>query len=212
MTSAKEYLIDSSEAAGFVCNSEKNKYLRLFMGADCTLAEAATKLKLSKSHMSYWLNQLLKLGLICEERTEKRGRYQVPVYRAVADVFIVPLEHVPAESDEAILRLSLGDFEDRSVYSIVRSARRYADGWHVRFGIEDGKSWQHIIPKDGTTESARILNLWGKLELSPKQATAMRGELRQVFQKYLELSTKTPASPEKIAHLFKLLLVEEFSK
>jgi DNA-binding transcriptional ArsR family regulator len=210
MTLLREYLIDKTDTAAFICDGEKTKYLVPFIGTDCTLAEAATKLNLSKSHMSYWLNQLLNLGLICEQRTEKRGRYQVPIYRAVADVFIVPLEHIPAESDEAILRLSLGDFEDRCVHSTVRCARAYGDGWHVRLKLENGKSWLRILPKDGDTESARILNYWGRLELTPEQATAMRGELRKVFQNYLELSKNTPSSAEKIPYLFRLLLVEEF--
>jgi hypothetical protein len=209
MTSPHEYLVDKPETAAFICDGQKTKYLAPFIGADRTLAETAAKLKLSKSHMSYWLNQMLKLGLIREERTEKRGRYQVPIYRSFAEVFVVPLELIPAESDEAILRLSLGDFEDRCLYSISRCGRTYADGWHLRFGIENGKSWQRIIPKDGDTESARILNYWGRLELAPEQATAMRGELRQVFQKYLELSKYT-IHAEKVSHLFRLLLVEEF--
>jgi hypothetical protein len=209
MTLAHEHFVDDPDTAAFICDGEKTKYLAPFIGKDCTLAEAAAQLNLTKSHTSYWLNQLLKLGLIFEKHTEKRGRYLVPVYRAVAETFTVPLERVPAQSDEAILKLSMGDFDDRSIYSLVRCARTYADGWHVCLKLENGRSWLHIIPKSGDTETARILNTWGKLELTPEQATAMRGELKGVFQKYLELSALTPVT-EKIPHLMKLLLVEEF--
>ena len=169
------------------------------------MAEAARSLKISKSRMSYWVKKLLALGLICVVRTEKRGRYRVPIYRSAADVFLIPLELLPVESDEALLELHSADFVKNERRSLARFGRQRAGGWHVRYAPKGGRGQLSIVPSSGDMEDAEIFNVWGRLNLSESAAGALRRELKTLLERYLEQS-----SGSEKRYLFKLLLVEEW--
>ena len=200
-----ERLIDDPAAALFFADGYQVRYLQLFLPQERSLAEAARSLAVSKSRMSYWVKKMLALGLIRVVRVEKRGRYFVPVYRATADVFLIPLELLPAESDEALLAMHSADFVKHERRSLACFGRRHADGWHVRYAARGDRGQLSIVPRSGDMEDAEIFNVWGQLSLSEAAAGALRQDMKTLLEGYLE----KPSSGEK-RYLFKLLLVEKW--
>jgi hypothetical protein len=199
-----EHLIDNPEAALFFVNLTKAKHLRPFLSQEASLSEAATFLNISKTSMSYWLNKLQGLNLIQIVRIEKRGKHNVPVYRSVADVFIVPLELLPIESDEAILGVHLAEFEKTSRRSLIHAARKNAEGWHIRYSLVREKARLDIVPNSAQLEDAKIVNHFGRLKLSENHAASLRREMMVLLERYIKVS-----SDKEKSYLFKLLLVEE---
>jgi DNA-binding transcriptional ArsR family regulator len=84
--------LTSPEAALFFVQPRHVRHVFPFMRREVSLSQAAAECKLSKSHMSYWLNKMLRLGIIECIRSEKRGRHTVPIYRATAHTFTVPMQ------------------------------------------------------------------------------------------------------------------------
>lgn len=191
-----------AEAAKLLISPMNVRHLHPFMGKETSLSEAAAALKLSKSHMSYWLNKLLRLELIAPTRTEKRGKHNIPLYQATADVFTVPIEQIPVESDEHILSLHTKDFDQIERKSIIHSASTNAEGWHIRFSRED-KMLPQMLPSTGEMEMAKILNKWGCLSLTDEQAKSFRGELLEMLKRYAHQETIHGKD-----HLFRFVVVE----
>ncbi|MCX7782289.1 MAG: hypothetical protein N2318_01445 [Meiothermus sp.] len=205
MGSAREHRITHAEAALFLVDRYKSGFVTPFLGLECSLAEAAKSLGISKSRMSYWVNQRLKLGLIQLERVEKRSKYNVPIYRSVADVFVFPIELIPAESDEALLALQFGDFFQRVMRSLAHTGRKNASGWHVRVAREQGHVWVRMLPEAGNSEAAKLMSDFGRIYLSDTQAAEMRREMRAVLERFVRISDKRTGK----SHLFYFLAVGE---
>ena len=137
-------------------------------------------------------------------RVEKRGKHKVPIYRATADVFIVPLELLPIDSDEAILDANMAEFEKVSRRSLIYTARKNAEGWHIRYSVLRDKARLDIVPNSADLEDAKIVNHFGRLRLSETHAASLRQEMLGLLDRYIELS-----SVDEKSYLFKLLMVEE---
>jgi DNA-binding transcriptional ArsR family regulator len=191
--------MNTSEAAAFFINPSNTKYLLPFLKRPCGLADAALFLKVSKSHMSYWLKKLLKLELIQCIRVEKRGKHRVPIYYATADVFTVALEFVPLSSDEAMLEAHTKDFLEAEKRSVIRSARRHAEGWHLRYSADR----LEILPQSEVMEEARMVNEFGQARFSDQQAREIRREMMAMLERYAKEVTE-----DGKMYLFKFLFVE----
>jgi hypothetical protein len=147
-----EHLIDNHDAALFFTSFDNVQYLQPFILSEHSLSEAARTLNISKTRMSYWLTKMQALNLIRVVRVEKRGKHNVPVYHAVADMFRVPLELLPIESDEAILEANTKNFEQAVKLSLVRTGRKYAEGWHICCHVLEGRVRLDITPGSGELE------------------------------------------------------------
>ena len=195
--------LSGSEAALFFVQIMSVRHLIPFINRDCSLAEAAKSLGITKSHMSYWLRKMLRLELIEQIRVEKRGKHNVPLYRATAERFTVPLDQVPVDSDEEILTLNSREFEEFERRSIVRSTSNNNKGWNLCFSYEDKFPQLRMVPPSGEVQQPKHLHKWGCLSLSEPQAMALRAEIMALLERY--------ASQECIGgkdHLYKFLLVE----
>jgi DNA-binding transcriptional ArsR family regulator len=168
MTQLKELKLTTPEAASFFLEASKVNHLQPFLLGEQSLADAAKLLGLSKTRMSYWLSKMLELNLIEQVQVEKRGKHNVPIYRARAETFRIPLEAIPVESDEALMDINTKAFEQQVKYSLIRSGRKYAEGWHLCCALREGKMWRDIVPGSGNLEDAKIANYFGKLRLYPK--------------------------------------------
>ena len=171
MAVPSEHQVDDAKVAAFLVDRAKNKHLEPFLGRECGLAEAAERLGLSKSRMSYWINRLLEFGLIQVVRTEQQKRNRVRIYRSVAECFVVPLELVPAESDEALLESNLDAYWQTFICSLAQAGRKNADGWHLRHQLEGERTWNRIVPRSGDLEQAKPVNNWARLNLTDEQAS-----------------------------------------
>jgi hypothetical protein len=194
--------LTSQEAAMFFVQPRHSCYLLPFMHAEISLSEAAAKCKLSKSHMSYWLNKMLALGIIEHLRTEKRGRHNVPIYRATAQSFTVPMRQVPVSSDEEILTLNSRDFNEIERRSIIRSSSNN-EGWNLCFSYNDKFPQLRMLPANGQLPASKHLNKWGCLALTETQAQNLRAEMQALLDRYRQAETVDGKD-----HLYKFLLVE----
>ncbi|MER3461496.1 MAG: hypothetical protein C4342_00195 [Armatimonadota bacterium] len=133
--------------------------------------------------MSYWLQKMLRLGLVEKVQVEKRGKHDVSLYRASAEVFTIPLERVPVGSDEEILILNSRDFERIERRSILRLTSNNAGGWYIRFSRGDETSRLELFPRSGQSVEPRVLNKWGCLSLTEPQARALRAEIAALLER-----------------------------
>jgi DNA-binding transcriptional ArsR family regulator len=194
--------LTSQEAAIFFVQPRHSCYLLPFMRSEVSLSEAAEKCKLSKSHMSYWLNKMLEFGIIERIRTEKRGRHNVPIYRATAQSFTVPMQQVPVSSDEEILTLNSRDFNAIERRSIIRSSSNN-EGWNLCFSCNDRFPQLRMLPADGVAPEPKHLDKWGCLALTESQAQSLRSEMQALLDRYRQAETLDGKD-----HLYKFLLVE----
>jgi hypothetical protein len=194
--------LTSPEAALFFVQPRHVRHVFPFMRREVSLSQAAAECKLSKSHMSYWLNKMLRLGIIECIRSEKRGRHTVPIYRATAHTFTVPMQQVPVSSDEEILTLNSRDFNEIERRSIVGSSSNN-QGWNLCFSFVERFPQLRMVPADGSTPQTKHLNKWGCLALSQTQAQALRLEMEALLDRYRKAET-----PDGKDHLYKFLLVE----
>jgi hypothetical protein len=194
--------LTSQEAAMFFAQPRHYCHLLPFMHHEASLSEAAEKCKLTKSHMSYWLNKMLSLGVIEHLRTEKRGRHNVPIYRATAKAFTVPMAQVPVTSDEEILNLNSRDFAAIERRSIIRSSSNN-EGWNLCFSYNDRFPQLRMLPANGKLPEPKHLDKWGCLALTEIQAQNLRTEMLALLDRYRQAETL-----EGKDHLYKFLLVE----
>jgi DNA-binding transcriptional regulator GbsR (MarR family) len=202
-TRATEKLIDSLEAAKFFTHAINVAHLNPFVAGEKSLSEAAQELNISKNRMNYWVNKLQRLDLIYTVRVEKRGRHRVPIYRATADFFVVPVELLPTDSDEDIFQLAT--FEQKVKRSLADFKHAYMKDWQLRYELVKGVALLKIEPPENRKEELKVVNSWGQLNLSETQAEAFRREINRVVGRYLKASQKNQGK----SFLYKMILVEE---
>lgn len=199
-----ERALESGEAVKFLVHLTNTRFLQPFWGRECSLAEAARALEVSKSRMSYWMSKLLELDLIVKLRMEKRGEHQVPIYRSVADVFTFPLEQFPLEWEGGLLERHKRDFDGQEQSSVLGALRQDPERWFVRFAMQGEESRLDILPSGGDKTSVPFVSEWGRVRLDKAQASAFQQELLRLVERY-----GSQTQTEGDYHLFKLLLIEE---
>jgi hypothetical protein len=195
--------IDTPQTARFFTHAINVNHLNPFVAGEKSLAEAAHELNISKNRMNYWVNKLLELDLIYTVRVEKRGRHRVPLYRATADVFVVPVELLPTDSDEDIFQLAT--FEQKIKRSLADFKHAYMKDWLLRYELVKGVALLKIEPPENRREELNVVNSWGQLNLSEAQAEAFRREINRVVGRYL----KTSQNNQGKSFLYKMIIVEE---
>jgi DNA-binding transcriptional ArsR family regulator len=203
ITRASKRFIDNPKAAAFFVDVVNIKHLEPFMAGEASLSEAAQKLKLGKSRMSYWVKKLLELNLIYTVRVEKHGRHRVAIYRSSADIFIIPIELVTHQPDEDVFRFDT--FEGAVKRSLVHFAHNNFKGWHIRYALEQGTSTLHVLPQS-SMKDIDVTNYWGQIKLNKTQATALHQEMKKLFEKF----TAEAQNNKGKDHVFKLVLVEQW--
>jgi DNA-binding transcriptional regulator GbsR (MarR family) len=202
-TRVPKKLIDTPGAAKFFTHAINVNHLNPFVAGEKSLAEAAQDLNLSKNRMNYWVNKLQKLDLIYTVRVEKRGRHRVPIYRATADVFIVPVELLPTDSDEDVFQLAT--FEQKVKRSLADFKHTYMKDWQLRYELVKGVALLKIEPPEKRKEELEVVNSWGQLNLSEKQAEAFRRDVERVLEQYQKASRNNQGK----SFLYKMILVAE---
>lgn len=195
--------LENPEAALFFVQLTSVRHLYPFMGQETSLGEAAERLHITKSHMSYWLRKMLRMGVIEQTRVVRRGKHNVPLYRTTAEAFTFPTEQVPVATDEEILTLNSRTFEAMERRSIVRCSSNNNPGWKIRFSFDERVPRLQMLPPTGLVQDDEVLNKWGCLALSKSQAKALRGEIMQLLERYSAQETLGGKD-----HLYKFLLVE----
>lgn len=141
-----------------------------------TLSQMKARFGLSLSKLHYHVGQLLDAGLLTVARVEPRGGRAVRHYRAVAERFVIPQEHMPAKPSErwaAALRQSLNDAANRG----EDLAAHYGAG-------EDGEMVVRMLPASARLRAPRTRELWRVVPLDAEQRTALAREMAELLDRY----------------------------
>ncbi len=198
-----EKIIDTLTVAKFFTHAINVDHLTPFVAGEKSLAEAAQELNISKNRMSYWVNKLLELDLIYTVRIEKRGKHHVSIYQATAERFVIPIALLPSDSDEDIFQLAI--FDEKVKRSLADFKHTHMKDWLLHFELVSGEAQLKIEPPQGHKEKLKVVNSWGQINLSDKQAEAFQDELNHILEHYLKVSKKNQGK----RFLYKMILVEE---
>jgi DNA-binding transcriptional ArsR family regulator len=194
--------LESSEAAEFLVSQTSSRHVDPFIRRECSLTEAAKALGISKNRMNYWLNKMLELGLIEQLRVEKRGKHNVPIYRATADVFTVPALYIPAYSSEEVLKLHAKGFAEAEQRSVIHQGLKQDQDWNLEYRLLRDRSDRSFKPGAGGPLS--FVHSFGNIYLTDEVAEAAKQELQEFIRRYNALS-----NPKGKSYLVKFLMVEE---
>lgn len=195
--------VANREVALFFADAIKVERLFPFMEAERSLTEAAEYLDLSKSLMSYWINRMQALGLLQQVRVEKRGRHKVPIYRASAQSFCIPLELLPFEAGQKLREDMLRNIQGPLETALNRLVAPYPEAWHIHCYVREGQNFLSVKPNQGALEEQPFVHQLGRVQLSEARAEAFRLELRDLLQRYSQ------DDPQGKSYLYQLALVAE---
>ena len=197
--------IHDASTAQFFADFARIGRLEPFMLRECSLAEAAAQLGISKSLMGYWVKIMLERGLIAVVCVEQRGRHRVPIYAATAQAFVVPMELIPQVSNETWLQRNLIEFELLAQRSLIQVGRKYAQRWQLSCVTTGGTVQVKVLPTTDDGFELEAFNRFGQIHLGAAQAAQLQLEMRALFEKYA--GRDQPAGEAK-SYLIRYLLVE----
>lgn len=198
--------ITDSRTAQFFADFARIGRLEPFMLCECSLADAATQLGISKSLMGYWVNIMLERGLIAVVRIEQRGRHRVPIYAATAQAFVVPMELIPQVSNETWLHYNLTKFEESAQRSLIQVGRKHSQHWQLSCVVVGAAVEVMVLPTAGDGAELEPFNRFGQIRLGAAQAAQLNLEMRALYEKY---DGRIEPEGEAKSYLIRYLLVEE---
>lgn len=188
--------LSDPEAARLLIEPASQRFLRPFLGRECSAKAAATKLGVSLSHMAYWLKRLETLALVEHVRSEPRSGRAVKVYRSTADAFVAPFELLP----QATLAEFFGGFGTSEQIRFSQALGRVSEemaarDWGVRLSRrEDGKVAMDAVPDSYHAEvetdflASELPAAWqsfSAVRLSFEEAKALQRELSELWGRYM---------------------------
>ncbi len=150
-----------------------------------SLTELKAKFGLSLSKLHYHTGQLVEAGLLTVERTQPRGGRPIRFYRAVAEEFAIPQEHLPAGPSEKWsleLRRSLSDAANR------------AEGLTATYGADaDGNLMVRMLPPGPGRGAPRVRELWKVVPLDAQQRIDLAREMAELLNRYAQPAARPGA-------------------
>jgi hypothetical protein len=199
--------ITDPDTALFLADTQKARHIFPFLGKECSLGEAAKRLKTTIAKLHYWVTKMEEYGLVQQTRTEKRKGSPIKYYRSVAKAFIFPIELLPVGSDVAMLELREKPLYQRTFAALAKTGRKNEKEWFVKVFQTPEGGMHGIYPKTMTLEEAEIINYWWRYRLTPEQAQSFQDDLTKLrlhYQKLSELNSETTDS-----YLSHLLFVQD---
>ena len=185
--------ISNASTAALLLNPAKSQYLERLMQREWSIAALSAELTHDLSSVHYHVGQLVKHGLVCVTRTEKRAGRAVKYYRASAASFFVPYALTDFETLHAFWLAILEPSHSAFVAQLVRVAERRATNptdWGLVIEC-DTEAGLHLRseprPAFAPTDPVSWLSE-DDLRLTHQQARALQLELRAVIAKYQQLS------------------------
>jgi DNA-binding MarR family transcriptional regulator len=195
-TTRKTLRLHTSEAARLLIKPNSQRFLRPFLGCECSAKAAADTLGVSLSLMAYWLKRFEAQGLLEHVRSEPRAGRPVKVYRSTADAFVAPFELLPP----ATLAEFFGTFgtaeQTRFSQALGRvSEEMAARDWGVRLSRrDDGKVSIDAVPNSYQAEietdflASELPAAWqsfSTIRLSFEEAKGLQRELAELWERYM---------------------------
>src|SRR5262245_58465686 len=119
--------VSDPEAALWLADPERRRWLVPFVSGERTLAEVARALDVPVNAVLYRARLLVKHGLVRVVGEQQRRGRPMKRYAAAAEGFIVPLSLVPGATLEGLL--AMNELRGQEVLSrgLARAVRRLAD-------------------------------------------------------------------------------------
>lgn len=197
MASEPEHILrlTDPDVAQLLVDPHAQRFLRPFLGQECTSKAAAEQLGVSLSLMAYWLGRFQEAGLLQVVRLEPRAGRHVKVYRSVADVFIAPFELLPSATLMEFFDLFGATERRRFVRALGRVAETWlSSDWSLRVRRnEEGKLQVDALPDPAKTDvlpdflaqnAPAAWQSFSTLRLHFDEAKALQRELAALWERY----------------------------
>ncbi|MVN89113.1 hypothetical protein GO986_20440 [Deinococcus sp. HMF7620] len=207
--------VTDPQAVETLLNPQLFRYVRPFLGHECTATEAARVIGSRVDTMLYQIGRLTRLGLLEVTATEQHRGRPSRRYRTVAEGFVLPFSAMQAET---LLDLFLKrDAETRQAFGarLVAALAGEGGGWHVRLYLstEDASvNWEAVPDHRPDWRQEDLLApgapaLWHTnimVSLTFQEAKALQRELLAVFTRYAVSSQQALASVERQRYALQL--------
>lgn len=168
-------------AVDLLMSLKATKALSPFLHGEHTLGSAARQARMAASTLAYWVDRLVRAGLVevCEVRP--RAGKPIPVYRATAEEFIIPLDAIPPGAREQFLHGGRRQAFDSFVRSVESSAE-IDRGLYVRRDPGGGVAigFDEPVPAPETP----VAEWWGTAHLTPADAAELRRRIDALVEEF----------------------------
>ncbi len=170
-------------AVDLLLNLDAARRLAPFMRCEQTLGSAAAELEVPASSLAYWVGRFQKAGLIAIVRREPRAGKPIPVYRAIADEFQVPLDAMPPGLRDEFLNGSRRHMFDEFTKAVDAVAERYLrDGIRVRPHTDRGVEIEFLDADEALPVS--VAESWSAVALTDEEARELQETLQALSRRY----------------------------
>ncbi len=175
-------IIRDQLAVDLLTNLTATRRLAPFMHREHTLGSAAAVQDVPASSLAYWVKRFLRAGLLEVVRLESRAGKPIPVYRAVASEFHVPLDAMPLGTQEEFLHGGRRHVFEEFAAAVDTAGRRWSDsGLRIRSDSTKGVEITFIEPEGGTP--APVTEWWGSVTLTGAEAVEVQSTLDALLQR-----------------------------
>lgn len=186
-------MVSDPPAAAFLTDPVRRRYFLPFLGRTSTVSQAAAELRIETNAMLYRVQQMLGLGLLCEDHLEPRAGRAVRHYRGISSSCFVPFAATPFETHRA--QVKRNEFAQHQTFAAALSAVRHSqmsqDGWGTLLE-RDSIGSITVAPArlDSTTavsiQSSEFLSTWSELHLSADRARNLEARLRELMAEFTQ--------------------------
>ena len=208
------YRVETEHQAKLLSHPERDHYVHIFMGRECSVSAAAQVLGCSLQTMHYRVKQLVKANLVRITREERRVGRAVKYYRAVSDAFFIPDTLTQYADLEERLTADFKPTLSRITKGLADGVRREGRTGECRYLDEQGNlsSYGGVEKPDGTIEfnleyPFRLPNTdqRGSVHLTDEEARELAQELGALFDRFSGRAN-VPKSGKEYAFIYALVL------
>jgi hypothetical protein len=178
--------------AEHLCNFQVRRHLGHFVGRENTAAGVAAILGVSTQRMIYWINKLLKCGLLKFVRFEKRGNRRIAVYSSSEPEYVVPLAIISNKGINDFVHSSSVAVIEQLNQSFAKSFINNAPMIQLRIGYKAVGPFLSVEDtrdplRDGTGGTCRS----HQLSLNDDEVAQLQVDIKTLFDRYYALSDKS---------------------
>lgn len=166
-------------AVDLLLNLAAARRLAPFMREEQSLGSAAAELEMPASSLAYWVTRFQKAGLVTVVRREARAGKPIPIYRAVADEFQIPLEALPPGKRDEFLNGSRRHMFEEFTKAVDAVAEKYLKGGiRVRCHPDRGVELNFLDPD--APLPVHVAEAWASIALTDEEAAEVQALLEQL--------------------------------
>src|SRR5262245_22111770 len=195
--------VNDSDAALWLADPERRRWLVPFVGRERTLAEVGRELDVPVNAVLYRARLLVKHGLVRVVGEKQRRGRAMKRYTGAADGFIVPLPLVPVATLEGLLAMNEMRGQQALTRGLARAVQRLADpdALVLRIGIDESGVLGAGLARGGAefdlagelsrASAPALWSSWSALSLSDDEAKSLQRELVALWRRYQGSSAPT---------------------